>query len=163
MHEKALAYWEAQLKERPSDFEALGNLAGINLKSGNWRKAIEWYLVTADKVPEVSNKLVAFSSVGNVAWAKLNSRTLNPDESVELADLGIGALQKAAELAPKNLQFLRLQMSLFGFRSLSHGSSFAAAIDRASGQDLKGLVDVLSGKAPAEPPKPPTPPTKPGG
>ena len=163
-HEKALAYWENQLKAQPNDFEALGNLAGINLKSGNWRKAIEWYLITADKAPELSNKLSSYSSVGNVAWARLNSRTLTPDESVELADLGIGALQKASELAPKNLQFLRLQMSLYGFRSLAHGSSFAAAIDRASGQDLKGLVDVLSGKAPAtEPPKPETPPKKPGG
>lgn len=162
-HDKALAYWDAELKARPNDFEAMGKLAGINLKAGNYRKAIEWYLIIGEKVPEDANKITAYSSVGNVAWAKLNSKTLNPDESVELADLGIGALQKASALAPKNPTFLRLQGALYNFRGLTHGASWAAAIDRASAQDLKGQIDVVTGKAqpPSEKPAPPTPPTPP--
>jgi tetratricopeptide (TPR) repeat protein len=166
--DKALAFWESELKARPNDFEAMGKLAGINLKAGNWRKAIDWYQTIAEKVPEDQNKIAAYSSVGNVAWAKLNSKTLPPDEAVEVADLGIGALQRAAALAPKNAQFLRLQSSLYNFRAREHGVSWAAAIDRASGQDLKGLIDVVSGQAsrPAEPPKPAEPGPnndKPGG
>jgi tetratricopeptide (TPR) repeat protein len=158
--EKAIAYWTGELTSRPNDFEAMSNLAGINLKSGNWRKAIEWYLTVAEKVPEEQNKVIAFSSVGNVAWSKLNSKTLPPDEAVELADLGLGALQNASALAPKNKGFLRLQMALFNFRAVTHGASLAAFIDRASTQDLKGLWDVVSGKpAVAAPPPEPTTPT----
>jgi tetratricopeptide (TPR) repeat protein len=168
-YEKALAYWENELKTHPQSFEAMGKLAGINLQAGNWRKSIEWFLTIADKSPETQNKITAFSSVGNVAWSKLNSKTLGHEEAVELADLGIGALQKASELAPKNPSFLRLQSSLYNFRSLTHGSSWAAAIDRASSQDLKGLSDVVSAQAkqsagtPAPPPPPPTPPAPPAG
>jgi tetratricopeptide (TPR) repeat protein len=167
-YDKALAYWEAELKARPQSFEAMAKLAGINLGAGNWRKSIEWFFVIADKSTETQNKITAFSSVGNVAWSKLNSKSLGYDEAVELADLGIGALQKAAELAPKNPSFLRLQGSLYNFRSLTHGASWAAAIDRASSQDLKGLSDVVSAQAkqsagtPASPPKPSTPPASPG-
>ena len=163
-YDKASDFWSLELKARQNDFEAMSMLAGINLKSGNYRKSIEWYLTVADKVPEPQNKITAFSSVGNVAWSKLNSKTLPADEAAELADLGIGALQKASALAPKNLSFLRLQIALYNFRALTHGSSWAAAIDRASSQDLKGLLDVVSGKAkPSAPgtPKPPTPPPPP--
>lgn len=170
-HDKALAYWQGELDARPNDFEAMGKLAGINLKAGNWRKAIEWYGTIAEKVPEPSNKVSAYSSIGNVAWAKLNSKTLPPDQAVELADLGIGALQKATALAEKNPQFLRLESSLLGFRSLDHGVSWAAAIDRATAQDRRLLSNVVSGKvkppakgAPAPAPKDATPaPKKAGG
>lgn len=158
-HDKALAYWADELKARPSDFEAMGKLAGINLKAGNWRKAIEWYLTVGEKVPELQNKIGAYSSVGNVAWAKLRSKTLNTDESIEVADLGIGAFQKARELAPKNLQFLRIQASLFDFRALLQGVSWAAAIDRASAQDLRSLLSVQAPQAPA-PTTPEAPPKK---
>jgi hypothetical protein len=144
----------------------MGNLAGINLKAGDYRKSIEWYVKVAETSTDTTQKVTAYSFIGNVAWSKLNSKTLGPGDAVELADLVIGALQNAAALAPKNLSFLRLQSALYNFRSLVHGASWAAAIDRASGQDLKGLIDVVSGKAkppgtpaPSAPPTPPTPPS----
>ncbi len=166
--DKAVAYWSEQLKLKPNDPEVMGNLAGINLKAGDWRKSIEWYVKVAETSTDTTQKVTAYSFIGNVAWSKLNSKTLGPDQAVELADLGIGALQNAAALAPKNVSFLRLQSALFNFRSLVHGASWAAAIDRANAQDLKGLVDVVSGKAkppgtPASPtgPEKPTPPASP--
>jgi len=158
LFDQALAYWDAEHQARPMDFEAMGKLAGINLKSGNYRKAIEWYLTIADKVPEESNKVVAFSSVGNVAWSKLNSKTLLPEESMDLADIGIGALQKASALAPKNLGYYRLQVALYNFRAVQQGVSWSSFIDRASGEDLKGLSAVVSGKAKAPAPGTPAPP-----
>jgi tetratricopeptide (TPR) repeat protein len=167
--DKALAYWSDELKARPNDFEAMGKLAGINLKAGNFRKAIEWYLIIGEKVPEESNKISAYSSVGNVAWSKLNSKTLNHQEGMELADIGIAAFQKAFELAPKNGQFLRLQASLFVFKGQYQGPMWANALERANGEDLKGLLGVVSGQAkpPAEAPKKeppkPTPPDKKAG
>lgn len=148
----AMSYWTKRLEAKPGDVDAMGILAGINLKSGDWRKAIEWYGKVADASPDTLNKIQSYGFIGNVAWSKLNSKTLPPDEALDLADLGIGALQKAAVLAPKNPRFLSLQASLLNFRGLTHGASWAAAIDRASSQDLKGLMDVVSGKAPAKPP-----------
>lgn len=144
---KALEYWTAEQKAHPNDFEAMKKVAYINLQAGDWRKSIEWYLTVATKAPDTANKVSMYDSVGNLAWSKLNSKTLSPTESVELADLGIGALQKAHDLAPKNLSFLRVQGALFGFRSLAHGVSWAAAIDRASHEDLKELLGVSSGQA----------------
>lgn len=146
-HDKALAYWQGELDARPNDFEAMGKLAGINLKAGNWRKAIEWYGTIAEKVPEPSNKVSAYSSIGNVAWAKLNSKQLTNAESVELADRGIGALQKAAEIQPKNTKLVSLQASIFNFRSLAQGVSWAAGLDRASAQDLQHRSRVLRNEA----------------
>jgi len=147
----ALDYWNKRLAAKPTDADAMGILAGINLKAGDWRTSIEWYIKVAAASPDTLNKIQAYGFIGNVAWSKLNSKTLPPDEALDLADLGIGALQKAAALAPKNVRFLSLQSSLFNFRGLTHGASWASAIDRASSQDLKGALDVLQGKAPAKP------------
>lgn len=161
----ALDYWTKRLDAKPDDLDAMGILAGINLKAGDWRKSIDWYGKVADKSTDTLNKIQAYGFIGNVAWSKLNSKTLPPDEALDLADLGIGALQKAAALAPKNLRFLGTQASIYNFRGLTHGASWAAAIDRASSQDLKGLIDVVSGKRqPNTPEKPTTPaPGTPGG
>jgi len=166
--DRALAYWSEQLQAKPNDPEVMGNLAGINLKAGDYRKSIEWYVKVAETSTDTTQKVTAYSFIGNVAWSKLNSKTLGQTDAVELADLGIGALQHAAALAPKNVSFLRLQSALLNFRALAHGASWAAAIDRASAQDLKGLIDVVSGKAkppgtpvPPKGPTPPTPPTPP--
>jgi tetratricopeptide (TPR) repeat protein len=148
----ALSYWQKQLQAKPNDLEVMGNLAGINLKAGNWQKSIEWYTKVAEAGTDPQTKITAYGFIGNVAWSKLNSKTLNQDEAITLADLGIAALQKAHELAPKNLRFLGTQSSIYMFRGLTHGVSWAAAIDRASSQDLKGLIDVVSGKATAQPP-----------
>jgi tetratricopeptide (TPR) repeat protein len=182
-YKKALEYWEQLLKDKPNDADIMGSLAGINLKAGDWRKSIEWYT----KVAEVSNadaKVAAYQFIGNVAWSKLNSRTLTTADSVELADRGIGALQKAAELQPKNPKLFGLQGSIFNFRSLAQGASWAAALDRTTAQDLQIVARVLSDEAkkaqglpvtptpaPAAPapaggtaaPAQPTPPAKTGG
>ena len=143
----ALDYWAGLLKDKPRDPEIMGNLAGINLKAGDWRKSIEWYLQVADIAKDDSNKIAAFQFIGNVAWSKLNSKSLTSTETVELADRGIGALQKAAELAPKNPKLYGLQASIYNFRALAHGASWASAIDRASAQDLQRLSRVLAEEA----------------
>ena len=145
--DQALAYWESKLKEKPEDADIMGNLAGINLKAGEWRKSIEWYTKVAEKAQDPANKVAAYQFIGNVAWSKLNSKTLGPAESVELADRGLGALQKAAELQPKNPKLVGLQASIYNFRSFAQGASWAAGIDRASAQDLQRASRVLMDEA----------------
>jgi tetratricopeptide (TPR) repeat protein len=141
---KALDYWEDLLNEKPNDPEIMGTLAGINLKAGDWRKSIEWYNKMADVTNDPSSKAATDQFIGNVAWAKLNSRLLVGPEVIEAADRGIGALQRAVELQPKNPRLLGLQAAIFNFRSAAHGASWAAAIDRAAAQDLLKLSRVLS-------------------
>jgi len=144
---KALGYWEGLLKDKPNDGEIMGVLAGINLKAGDWRKSIEWYNKVAQVTNDPSSKVAAYQFIGNVAWSKLNSRTLIGAEAVELADRGISALQRAAELQPKNPRPVGLEASIYNFRSTAHGASWAAAIDRASAQDLLKLSRVLADEA----------------
>jgi tetratricopeptide (TPR) repeat protein len=144
---QAITYWETRLAAKPNDGEIMGNLAGINLKAGEWRKSIEWYTKVAESSTDTGNKVGAYKFIGNVAWSKLNSKTLGPSEVIELADLGLGALQKAAELEPKSPNLVGLQGSIFNFRSLAHGASWASAIDRASAQDLQRASRVLAEEA----------------
>lgn len=146
-YEKAIEYWEALLEKKPKDPEIMGSLAGINLKAGDWRKSIDWFQQVAEVSKDESAKVSAYQFIGNVAWSKLNSKTLSSEESVELADYGIGALQMAAELQPKNPKLFGLMGSIFNFRSLAHGSSWAAGLDRAKAQDLQIVSRVLSDEA----------------
>ncbi|HMG23802.1 MAG TPA: hypothetical protein VK607_20855, partial [Kofleriaceae bacterium] len=146
-HRKAIDYWEGLLKDKPNDAEIMGNLAGINLKAGDWRKSIEWYNKVADVTNDASSKVAAYGFIGNVAWSRLNMKTLPGVEAIELADRGIGALQRAVEIQPKNFRLISLQGAIFNFRSTAQGGSFAAAIDRASAQDQQKLARVLSEEA----------------
>src|SRR5690606_13463500 len=130
-----------------NDPEIMGSLAGINLKAGEWRTSIEWFQKVAAVSKDDSAKVAAYQFIGNVAWSKLNSKTLNTAETVELADYGIGALQKAAELQPKNPRLFGLMGSIFNFRSLAQGASWAAGLDRAKAQDLQIVSRVLSEEA----------------
>jgi tetratricopeptide (TPR) repeat protein len=156
-YKKATDYWESLLKSKPNDPDIMGALAGISLKAGDWRKSIEWYLKVADATKDESAKINAYQFIGNVGWAKLNSKTLPPAEGIELADRAIGALQKAAALSPQNPKFVGLQASIFNFRSMIQGSSWASAIERASAQDLQHRSRVLSDEAKKAQGQTPTP------
>jgi len=161
---KALDYWTALLAEKPNDPNLMAVLAGINLKANDWRKSIEWYLKVAAVTKDVTAKATAYQFIGNVAWSKLNSHTLTTVESVEIADRGIGALQKAIELQPANTKPIGLEASIFNFRGTANGASWATAIDRASAQDLQHTLHVLNDKAKQKAaPQPTRAPASPGG
>jgi tetratricopeptide (TPR) repeat protein len=146
-YKRAIDYWENLLSAKPNDPDIMGSLAGINLKAGDWRKSIDWYTKVAEVSKDDSAKVAAYQFIGNVAWAKLNSKSLTAAETIELADRGIGALQKAFELQPKNPKLVGLQASIYNFRAQAHGASWAAGLDRASAQDLQLVSHVLSDEA----------------
>lgn len=146
-YQKAIEYWQGLLDAKPNDPDIMGTLAGVNLKANDWRKSIEWYLKVAAVSKDPTAKVAAYQFIGNVAWSKLNSKSLSAADSVELADRGIGALQKAAELQPENAKLVGLQASIFNFRALAMGASWAAALDRATAQDLQRASRVLTEKA----------------
>jgi tetratricopeptide (TPR) repeat protein len=146
-YQKAIDYWQGMLDKKPKDPEIMGNLAGINLKAGDWRKSIDWYVKVADSATDPSAKIGAFQFIGNVGWAKLNSRSLTAADSIELADKSLAALANASALSPKNPRFPGLMASIYNFRSMAQGASFAASIDRATAQELQHASHVLSDEA----------------
>ncbi|MEJ7598184.1 MAG: hypothetical protein WKG01_09770 [Kofleriaceae bacterium] len=146
-YDKALDYWGKRLAAKPTDTAVMGVLAGINLKANDWRKSIEWYNKVAELSSDPTSKVASFQFIGNVAWAKLNSKTLPPLEAIELADRGLSALQRAAVIQPTTPSLFGLQASIYNFRALNQGSSIAGAIDRATAQDLQSHTRVLSEKA----------------
>jgi tetratricopeptide (TPR) repeat protein len=148
-YKKALEYWEGLDKAKPNDPQIIGSLAGINLKANDWRKSIEWYLKLAAVATDPSAKAAAYQFIGNVAWSKLNSKTLTREDSVELADRGIGALQHASALQPDNPKPYGLMGSINNFRGQAQGASWASSIDRANAQDLQHTSHVLNVKAKA--------------
>jgi len=146
-YKRAVDYWTELLAAKPNDPDIMGSLAGIHLKAGDWRKSIEWFQKVAAVAKDESAKVAALQFIGNVAWSKLNSKSLSISETVELADYGIGALQAAAAIQPKNPRLFGLQGSIENFRSLAQGASWAAALDRAKAQDLQITSRVLSDEA----------------
>lgn len=163
-HQKAIDYWEGLLKDKPNDSAIIGTIAGIYISKGDWRKGIEYYNKGADVANDASSKIANYQYIGNVAWSKLNQKTLVGVDAIELADSGIAALQRGVELQSKNFRLISLQASIFNFRSTAHGASWAAAIDRASAQDLSKLARVLSEeakKAQGQPPPAPAAPEAP--
>ena len=146
-YDKAIKYWQALLDKKPNDPDIIGALGGINLKAGDWRTSIEWYNKLAGVATDTAAKVAAYQFIGNVAWSKLNSKTLTGPQSVELADRGIGALQHAAELQPENPKPFGLMASIFNFRALAQGASWAQSLDRATAQDLQHVSRVLRDKA----------------
>lgn len=146
-YQKAIDYWQKMLDAKPNDPEIMGVLAGVNLKANDWRKSIDWYLKVAAASKDSSAKVAAYQFIGNVAWSKLNSKSLSAVDSVELADRGIGALQKAAEIQPQNPKLVGLQASIFNFRALAMGASWAAALDRVTAQDRQRGSRVLTEEA----------------
>ena len=148
-HKKALDYWGALDQATPNDPTIMSTLAGINLKANDWRKSIEWFLKVAAISTDPSGKVAAYQAVGNVAWGKLNSKMLTREESIEIADRGLGALQKAAALQPDNPKPVSLQGSISNFRGVQQGPSWASTIERAAAQDLILQSRVLREKAKA--------------
>jgi tetratricopeptide (TPR) repeat protein len=144
---KAIEYWTGLLAQKQNDPDIMGALAGISQKAGDWRASFKWYNKVAEASPDVFAKVTAYQSIGNVAWSKLNSRTLTGPDTIELADRAIAALQKAAALQPENPRPVGLSASIFNFRALAMGASWAAGLDRASAKDLQDKSAVLRQKA----------------
>jgi tetratricopeptide (TPR) repeat protein len=130
--EKALAYWEAELAEDPTSLDVMIKLANINRQAGRFDKALEWHYKRAalEKLPE--GKVHVYLDIAQLSWSRLNKSDLVDVERVEVADIGIAALQKAEALAPEHAQVQSLLGSMFQHRSLAHGASWARLVETAT-------------------------------
>lgn len=131
-YEKALAYWQGEHDAHPKDPNPIKQLASINFKASRFDETVKWYVAEAEVEPKVPDKVIAYLSVGRLAFLKLGdtTNTLGEDR-IRIADLGIAALQKAADLDPKSIEAENMQGALYNFRALAHGAYWGGAIDRA--------------------------------
>jgi tetratricopeptide (TPR) repeat protein len=146
-YEKALAYWQAEHDAQPREAGPITQLASINFKAGRFDETVKWYVTAADVEPKLADKVLAFLSVGRLARLKLDEGKTFGEDRVRMADLGIAALQKAAELDPKNIEAEFMQGVLYNYRSLAHGAFWAGAVDRAIGQHHSARGRVLREEA----------------
>ena len=147
--EKALAFWETEHNARPRDTSVIEQLADLEYKRGEWRKAIEWLdkSVAVAETPE--GKASAFGQIGTLCFLRLLSGkdTIQGSERIALADTGIAAIQKATALQPKNMQYVSTLASLNQQRAFASGSRIGFHIDLAAHQNYMRVFNVLKEEA----------------
>jgi tetratricopeptide (TPR) repeat protein len=165
---KALAFWQKEHDADPKNRDVIEKLAGIHFKAGNWEQAMTWYQKEAEVSPDDAGRIAAYLNIGKLAWNKLSNREKTTGaERIKVADLALSALQKAEALDSRSMEIEGYLASVYEFRSLAHGVSWAAALDRASTQAHRAKWRVLKEEADKaakqNPTTPAAPPAKVGG
>jgi len=146
---KALAFWEGEHQLRPKDTSVLEQLADLNYKNGDWRKAIEWLEKSVAVAETPDTRASAFGQIGTLCFLRLLSGrdTIQGAERIALADTGIAALQKGLDLQPKNMQLVSTLASLNQQRAFASGSRIGFHIDLAVHQNYMRVFTVLRDEA----------------
>ncbi|HWN66082.1 MAG TPA: tetratricopeptide repeat protein [Haliangium sp.] len=169
-YESALAYWQRELDKEPKNTEIIGILAGINRQAGHFDKAMEWFLRQVELETDPLAKAGAYKQIGSLMVSRLRGRTheVLGHERLEIADTGIGMLQKAAALAPDDADVQTALGFLYGERALGQSTTWAQIAEVAAARHHYKRWAELNKKAqqqPADPTKAPgaTPDQKPDG
>lgn len=155
--DKALGFWDSEHQARPQDTDVLEQLASLNNKKGDWRKAIEWLHTWVDTAPDDDGKAAAYQKIGNLCFLRMlsNKGTVVGAERVELSDIGTAALEKALEIQPKNMQLISTLASMNQQRALAEGSRIAFHVDLANHQNYMRVFNVLRQEQKQAPPAAP--------
>lgn len=148
-YDKALGFWEGEHQAKPDDTSVLEQLADINYKKGDWRKALEWLEKSVAVADTADEKASAYGQIGTLSFLKLlnNKDEIQGEERIELADMGIAALQKGLELQPKNMQLVSTLGSLNQQRAIASTSRLGFHIDLAFHQNHLRHFSVLREEA----------------
>lgn len=164
-YEKALAYWKNEHTRDPKARDVLQTIAGIYLKSQDWRSAIEWYRKDVEAAPDTNARVAALTSIVNVCFGKLFSgrEKVFTTERAEIAEIGLQAAEEGIKLDPKVIGLWGTSQGLWDQRSLANGQSWAYQIDRTESQVYSQRARVLREEAKkANPPAAPGTPAAPG-
>lgn len=146
---RALAFWESEHAARPKDTSVLEQLADLNYKKGDWRKAIEWLEKSVAIAETPDTKASAYGQIGTLCFLRLlaGRDTIQGPERIALADTGIAALQKGLSLQPKNMQLVSTLASLNQQRAFASGTRVGFHVDLAVHQDYMRVFNVLKEEA----------------
>lgn len=131
-YEAALAYWESQLETDPGNREVLVILANINKQAGDHDEALSWIRKRIEVETEIEAKVDAYLDIGKLELSRLRNPDVVGKERLKIADTGLVALQKAADLDPKDAMIHSYMASIYKLRSLAHGASWARVVEDAA-------------------------------
>ena len=103
-YDDAIVFYEQMLKADPKDSKAMGSIASMYFKKGDFDKGMEWQ----KKVAELEgNKPDPYIMIGVQAWDRsYHYPDLDPAIRGHIVDEGMSALQKALELKPDSFEAL---------------------------------------------------------
>lgn len=128
----AIAYWESVRAKNPDDPIVLARLADINRLAGRFDKALEWLEKRVEVEKDEAGKVRGYVDIAQVQWSRLTNPDLVDAERLVVADSGLAALQKAWKINQDNQLIQSLMGSIYQFRSLAHGASWARVVEAAA-------------------------------
>ena len=148
-YEAALVFWKKEHDRDPASRDVLQTVAGIYLKSGDWRSAIEWYRKDVDAAKDMPGKIAALSAIANVSVGKLfgGREKVFGAERCEIAEIGLQAAEEGIKLDPKAIALWGTSQGLWANRSVANGQSWAYQIDLAESQVFAQQARVLREEA----------------
>lgn len=151
-NEQAIQYWERELVKSPKNVEVMQILSGIYRQANQWKKSVEMYYQIADVEIQPAAKAGAYKDIARLASSKLFSRTQRGMDVLEIADIGIAALQKAEPLVPDDPETQTYLGVMYMLRSEAHQAAWAQAIDKSSERYHRQRAGAL--RKALDPPKP---------
>ncbi len=146
----ALAYWEEQRAENPTDIAPIRKLGTIQRLAGNYEEALKWDYTRVELASTDKDRVLALVQIGQLQYSRLSKATMVDEERVSVADSGIQALQQALALQPENAKLHSLIATIYQFRALAHQAGWAQLADNASQRfhhiKRKALADAAKAK-----------------
>lgn len=148
-YEQALAFWKKEHDRDPASRDVLQTVAGIYLKSGDWRSAIEWYRKDVEAAKDIPGKIAALSAIANVSFGKLfgGREKVFGVERCEIAEIGLNAAEEGIKLDAKAIALWGTSQGLWANRSVANAQSWAYQIDQAEAQVFAQQARVLREEA----------------
>jgi len=126
-YDDALGYFRVRHEASPRDAETVKLLGVINSKAGRFSEAMKWYRRRAELAPRDAE---AHYAVGTLSWERLHDRTdVTPVERRDIADGGIGALERAIQIRPEYVEAWTYLNLLFRERALGQETEEARQAD----------------------------------
>ncbi len=103
-YDDAISFYEQMLKANPNDSKAMGSIASMYFKKGDFDKGMEWQKKMAALE---SDKPDSYIMIGVQAWDRsYHYPDLDPAIRSHIVDEGMTALQKALEIKPDSFEAL---------------------------------------------------------
>ncbi|HJQ99870.1 MAG TPA: tetratricopeptide repeat protein [Candidatus Polarisedimenticolaceae bacterium] len=127
--DKAIAYLEAQLKQRPNDLPLINQIANLYQKKGDFENSLNYFEKRAQMEP---NSKEAWYTLGVNCWARSyhGGVTVSQEEREKVVDRGIAAFEKALALDPN--YFDALSYINLTYREKSKALAAVGKIDEAN-------------------------------
>ena len=101
-YDDAIGFYEQMLKSDPKDDKAMGSIASMYFKKGDFDKGMEWQKKVADLE---GNKPDPYVMIGVQAWDRsYHYPDLDPATRAHIIEQGMNALQKALEIKPDSFE-----------------------------------------------------------